>query len=152
MNRLSAVLLSVSLFGLPARVSAIQVQPAQTQPSPSNSSASITLPAGTRIELIVTRPVWALPAKDGDTVYAQTSFPTLAANGMAIPAGTFVQGMIEGLTRPTRKFDRAEIQVLFTKIVFANGYTVELPGGTSAMPAPRPFPHRAIHSPRRARR
>ncbi|MGA2570833.1 MAG: hypothetical protein ABSF23_09960 [Terracidiphilus sp.] len=84
----------------------------------------------------MTRPVWALPAKNGDTVYAQTSFPAVAGNRMAIPAGTYVQGTIKDLTRPTRKFDRAEIQVLFTKIIFANGYTVELPGGTSAVQAP----------------
>jgi len=75
--------------------------------------------------------VWAQSAKDGDTIYAQTSFPTVAGGGMAIPAGTYVEGTIESVTRPTRKFDRAEIQVLFTKIIFANGYTVELPGGGS---------------------
>ncbi len=88
----------------------------------------------------MTRPEWAQSAKDGDTVYAQTSFPTVAGGGMAIPAGTYVEGTIESVTRPTRRFDRAEIQVLFTKIVFANGYTVELPGATSAMQTPGPNP------------
>jgi hypothetical protein len=87
--------------------------------------------------LVVTRPEWAQSAKDGDTVYAQTSFPVVAGGSMAIPAGTYVEGTIESVTRPTRKLERAEIQVLFTKIIFANGYTVELPGGASAtQPAP----------------
>ncbi len=113
----------------------MQIQPPQTQPSPSGSLASITIPAGTRIELVVTRPVWVLPAKDGDTVYAQTSFPSVTGAGIAIPAGTYVEGTIESVTRPTRKFDRAEIQVLFTKIIFAGGYVVMLPGGTRAMAA-----------------
>jgi hypothetical protein len=104
-------------------------------PPPQGSPASITVPAGTKIELVVTRPERAQSAKDGDTVYAQTSFPTVAGGGMAIPAGTYVEGTIESVTRPTRKFDRAEIQVLFTKIIFASGYTVELPGPTSATQA-----------------
>jgi hypothetical protein len=135
-----AVLLSVSLLGFPVSASAIQNQSSLTQSSPASVPASITVPAGTRIELVVTRPEWAQSAKDGDTVYAQTSFPTIAGGGMAIPAGTYVEGTIESVTRPTRKFDRAEIQVLFTKIVFANGYTVELPGATSAMQAPAAGP------------
>ena len=114
--------------------SAIQNQPIPTQPSPASPHASVTLPPGTRIELVVTRPEWAQSAKDGDAVYAQTSFPVVAGGSMAIPAGTYVQGTIEGVTKPTRKLERAEIQVLFTKIIFASGYTVVLPGGATVTP------------------
>ncbi len=106
------------------------------QPSAASPHASVTLPSGTKIELVVTRPEWAQSAKDGDTLYAQTSFPVVAGGSMAIPAGTYVQGTIESVTQPTRKLEHAEIQVLFTKIIFASGYTVELPGGTTTMPAP----------------
>lgn len=130
-----AILFSVSLLGFPAIASAIQSESAQTQPSPASSSPSITIPTGTKIELVVTRPEWAQSAKDGDTIYAQTSFPVVASGAMAIPAGTYVEGTIESVTKPTRKLERAEIRVLFNKIVFANGYTVELPGGASGMPA-----------------
>ena len=140
MRRFKAVLLSISLLGFSVSGSAIQNQSTLTQPFLASAPASITVPAGTKVELVVTRPEWAQSAKDGDTVYAQTSFPTVAGNGMAIPAGTYVEGTIESVTRPTRKFDRAEIQVLFTKIVFANGYTVELPGATSGMQAPAANP------------
>ncbi len=140
MRRFEAALLSISLLGFPVSGSAIQNQSTLTQPSPASAPTSITLPAGTKIELVVTRPEWAQSAKDGDTVYAQTSFPTIAGKGMAIPAGTFVQGTIKDVTRPTRKFYRAEIQVLFSKIIFANGYTVELPGATSAMQSPAANP------------
>ena len=82
----------------------------------------------------MTRPEWAQSAKDGDTIYAQTSFPVVAGGSMAIPAGTYVEGTIEGVTRPTRKLKHAEIQVLFTKIIFADGYTVVLPGGATGTP------------------
>jgi hypothetical protein len=135
-KRFQAGLLSISFLGFPVSGWASQNPPTLTQPSPASASASITVPAGTKIELVVTRPEWAQSAKDGDTVYAQTSFPTVAGGGMAIPAGSYVEGTIESVTKPTRKFDRAEIQVLFTKIIFANGYTVELPGGASPMQTP----------------
>ena len=140
MRRLEAVLLSISFLGFPVSGSAIQNQSTLTQPSSASSPTFITVPASSKVELVVTRPEWAQSAKDGDTVYAQTSFPVVAGGSMAIPAGTYVEGTIESVTRPTRKFDRAEIQVLFTKIVFASGYTVELPGATSAMQVPAANP------------
>lgn len=134
MKDFAAILLTVSLLGFPAIAAAVQSQPAPTQPSPASSSPSITIPSGTKIELVVTRPEWADSAKEGDTIYGQTSFPVVAGGTMGIPAGTYVEGMIESVTKPTRKLQRAEIQVLFTKIIFANGYTVELPGAASAAP------------------
>ncbi len=88
---------------------------------------------------MVTRPEWAQSAKDGDAVYAQTSFPVIAGRTMAIPAGTYVEGTIEGVTMPTRKLGHAEIEVLFTKIIFANGYTLMLPGsGVPGSANPQP--------------
>lgn len=112
-----------------------QAQQPPPQPSPSQPTANVTLPPGTKVELVLTRPIWALPAKAGEPVYAETSFPTVSGGGMAIPAGTFVLGTIEEVTRPTRRSSRAELQVLFTKIIFGNGYVVSLPGGTSAITA-----------------
>jgi hypothetical protein len=123
-----AILLSVFLLGISAGASASQIQPTPAQPTAASAPASITVSAGTKVELVVTRPEWAQSAKDGDTIYAQTSFPVVTGGAMAIPAGTYVEGTIESVTRPTRKLDRAEIQVLFTKIVFADGYTLDLPG------------------------
>jgi hypothetical protein len=129
-------LLAVFVLGSSIRASAIQNPPSLAQLSPANSPTFVTVPAGAKIELVVTRPEWAQPAKAGDTVYAQTSFPVVAGGAMAIPAGTYVEGTIEAVTKPTRKLERAEIQVLFTKIVFANGYAVELPGGANATQTP----------------
>lgn len=46
---------------------------------------------------------------------------------MAIPPGTYVEAKIDSLTRPHWLSNHAEIQLHFTKLVFANGYAVELP-------------------------
>jgi hypothetical protein len=101
---------------------------AEAQPSAANVSTSITLSAGTKVEMFVTRPVRALTAKIGDMIYAQTSYPVVAGTGIAIPAGTYVEGSIESVTKPTRRSNRAEIDILFTQMIFANGYVVPLPG------------------------
>lgn len=107
------------------------VSPARAQTS-SSQADSITLPAQTRVELAITAPVWARSAKPGDTLYAQVDFPALAGNSIAIPAGTYVQGTILSISRPTRFKSRAQIQALFSTIIFTNGFAVQLP----ALPAP----------------
>jgi hypothetical protein len=77
---------------------------------------------------MLTSPILAKTAKAGDGVYAQAVFPVAVNNQMAIPPGTYVQGQIDALTRPGWLSPHAQFQIHFTKIIFANGYTVELAG------------------------
>lgn len=128
MRRFSWIFLSALLFIFPTCNLAAAQQAAASQPSAASVSSSITLSAGTKVEIFVTRPERALTAKAGDVIYAQTSFPVVAGTGIAIPAGTYVEGTVESVTRPTRRTNHAEIDVLFTKFIFANGYVVPLPG------------------------
>jgi hypothetical protein len=140
-KRFGASLLAAFAFCFGSIALAAQGQPSPSQSTGALSASSITLPAGTKIELFLMRPVWAASAKAGDPVYAQVSFPAVANDRVAIPAGAYVMGTIESVTKPTRRSNRAEIQVLFTKIIFANGYTVELPGsadGATAVSAQAP--------------
>jgi hypothetical protein len=119
MQRLPAVLLALSAIA--------------TQPAIAQSGAPTTqLPAGTRIPLAVTRPVWSASVKPGDLIYAQTTFPATVDDHVAIPSGTYVEGQIDSLTKPTRKVNHATFAIHFTKIIFANGYTVLLPDPTAA--------------------
>lgn len=90
-------------------------------------AAAVLLPAGSRIELAVTRPVRAKTARPGDPIYAQTDFPVTVGEQLAIPAGTFVEGTLESITLPTRRSSHAELEILFTQIIFADGYAVSLP-------------------------
>jgi len=133
-SRFESFFFAALVFIFPASSLAVPMQAAAVQPSAAGASPSVTLPAATKVELIVTRPVRALTAKAGDLVYAQTSFPVVSGSGIAIPAGTYVEGIIESVARPTRRTNRAEIDVLFTQMIFANGYVVPLPGdpGTAA--------------------
>lgn len=54
---------------------------------------------------------------------------------MAIPPGTYAQGIIDAVTKPTRKTGTADFQIHFTALIFANGYTVELPASPPAATA-----------------
>src|SRR5215472_8472505 len=119
-----------------------------------NRSPLVTLPAGTKISLAVTSPIWMRDAAVGHAIYAEVSFPVAENNQMLVPAGTFVQGQISSLTLPHLLTPHSEIHFRFTKMVFPNGYTVDLsdaalipanpPSGTAASSpgmaaAPRDF-------------
>ena len=135
MRRFEAIFLFALLFILPETSLAGAQQAAAVKPTGIGGSLPITVSSGTKVELFVTRPVRALTAKAGDLVYAQTSFPVAMGGGIAIPAGTYVEGTIESVTRPARRTNRAEVDVLFTKMIFADGYVVPLPGDSGAVAA-----------------
>lgn len=104
-------------------LSAAQTAQPQTE---VQSSGQIVVPAGTTVSLALTRPVWAKAAKTGASVYAEIAFPIAVHNQMAIPPGTYAEGQIDTLTRPRWFSFHAQFQIHFTKLIFANGYTVEL--------------------------
>ena len=83
----------VAIF-LAAQISFAQATAGQSgahnQPTlpPSPQPSTIVLPAGTPVQLVLTAPLWAKSAKPGESIYAQTAFPVVLNNQMAIPAGT----------------------------------------------------------------
>lgn len=117
-----------------AFASAAQTAPTQPdsqgvpQAKNATANATIVVPAGTTVPLALTSPILAKNAKAGESVYAETAFPVAMNNQMAIPPGTYVQGQIDALTRPGWLSPHAQFEIHFTKIIFANGYTIELPG------------------------
>lgn len=96
------------------------------QAGEAHAPATINVPAGTRITLLLVDPVWAKTVKAGDAVYAMTAFPVVSSGTMAIPPGTYVLGAIDAVTKPSWKDARALFQMHFSKIIFANGYTLAL--------------------------
>lgn len=136
MRRLLPVLLLISLTGV------AQASPPPQDRQASNAGAApsksiLVVPAGTSVPLALTRPVMAHTAKAGDSIYAETVFPVSVNNQMSIPAGTYVQGLIDALTLPGIFSPHAHFQIHFTTLIFADGYTVAFPGtqGTN-IPAP----------------
>lgn len=108
--------------------------PSQPAPDRTSPTSTITVPAGTKIVLALTSPLWAKSAKPGDAIYSSTAFPLAVNSEIAIPPGTYAQGEIDTMTRPGWRSSRAAFQMHFTKLIFANGYTVELPSAPQDSP------------------
>ena len=138
MQRLAPVLLLVSLVcSAQAAPPQSDLQSVATTPGTSTQSA-IVVPAGTTVELALTSPILSKTAKAGENVYAQTAFPVAVNNQIAIPPGTYVEGQIDSLARPGWLSPHAQFQIHFTKIIFANGYTIVLPGPQNVSSQPPP--------------
>ena len=130
MRRIVAAILSMAWANVAQQVAAGAPQSSPANPPPSASApqqSTITVPVGTKVALTLTSPLWAKSVKPGDSIYLATSFPVAVENRMAIPPGTYVEGKIDALTRPSFFSPHALFQLHFTKLIFANGYTVPLP-------------------------
>jgi len=97
---------------------------AEDEPQPQ----IITVPSGTQVLLTLKNSVSSRNAKVGDGVFLQTSFPVVQDGRVVIPAGTFVQGVVDGVKRSGRVKGRAELLLHFTTLIYPNGYTVTMPG------------------------
>jgi hypothetical protein len=124
----AASLLLPLLLALPAY--AQQNSPSSQDGPPSAPTASdtgntsrsdntrLTIPAGTRVPLILTRPLNSNNVRSGDEVFAQVSNPVLVGDQLAIPAGVFVRGKVEKLTR---NGTRGELLMHSASLVMGSG-------------------------------
>jgi type IV secretion system protein VirB10 len=94
----------------------------------------VTIPAGTKIPLILKQTIWTKNARENDAVYAATNFPVVIDGEMVIPPGTYVQGVISQVKRAGHVKGRAELLVHFTSMIYPSGYTVLLPGAVEGAP------------------
>lgn len=73
-------------------------------------------------------------AQPGDGVYLSSSFPVVVGSHVAIPAGVYVQGVIDEVKRAGRVKGRAEVRMHFTTMIFPNGTVVQVPGTLDSVP------------------
>ena len=95
---------------------------------------TLIIPAGTRVPLSLKQAISTKTAKTGDPVYAETAFPFVVNERVAIPAGTYIQGKIEHAQRGGHVKGRAEILIHFTSMIYPSGYTVMLGGSVENTP------------------
>ena len=112
--------------------------PAQTNVAPqANDSTSApaqpadpnlaVIPAGAKIPLALAQAISTKNAREGDPVYATTTFPFVVNDRILVPAGTYIQGRISRVEKPGRSIKRAELLLHFTSMIYPTGYTVMLP-------------------------
>ena len=96
-----------------------------------------TVPAGTKVLLQLRSSVNTKSAKPGDGVYLASAFPVVVGNRVMIPAGVYVQGVVDRVERAGRVKGRAQLDMHFTSIIFPNGSVVEIPGIVDSVPGAR---------------
>jgi len=110
--------------------------PDSSDPGTSASSAkkTYTVPAGTKVLLQLRSSVNTKSARAGDGVYLSSAFPVVVGNRVLIPAGVFVQGVVDRVVRAGHVKGRAQLDMHFTSMIFPNGSVVEIPGVVSGLP------------------
>jgi hypothetical protein len=95
---------------------------------PAANAHSMVIPAGTKVPLSLAQAISTKSAREGDPVYAQTTFPYVLNERILIPAGTYIQGKISRVEHAGHAKKRAELLIHFTSMIYPSGYTVMLPG------------------------
>jgi len=102
--------------------------------APEDSKSTLTIPVGTRIPLSLKQAISTKTARDGDPVYAETTFPFVLNDRIVIPSGTYVQGKVTRVGRAGHVKGRAQLLVHFTSMIYPSGYTVMLGGSVENTP------------------
>jgi len=122
-----------------AAVPAAPASPSAPAPSPAAAPAAtpapkvFIVPAGTKVLLELRAAINTRSARPGDGVYLSSTFPVVVGNRVLIPAGVYVQGVIDSVDRPTRRKE-AQLNLHFTSMIFPNGSVVEIPGMVNSLP------------------
>jgi len=127
--------LIIGMF-LVSGLAAAQANPAtpSVTPAATTDAAQLTIPSGTRVPLALKQSVSTKNAREGDAVYAVTTFPVVINERIVIPAGTYVQGRISSVKRGGHVKGRAEVLMHFSTLIYPSGYTVVLPGAIENVP------------------
>jgi len=98
------------------------------------ASQTYTVPAGAKVLLQLRSAINTKSAKPGDGIYLASTFPVVVGNRVLIPAGVYVQGVVDRVERAGRVKGRAQLDLHFTSIIFPNGTVVEIPGIVNSLP------------------
>jgi hypothetical protein len=132
--QLIALFLIASICGAqtPAAIpSSAAYSAAQTPPTPIPPSNTVTVPQGTAVPLTLVSPIKSKSTRQGNTVRAVVAFPVTVGTQLAIPAGTYVEGMVNAVTARAPHTHQPSVQIHFTRLLFANGYSVPLDAANS---------------------
>src|SRR2546430_12143522 len=91
----------------------------QTSANETAAQKTLTVPAGQKLLMQLKSGINTKTAKPGDGVYMETSFPVSIDNTMAIPAGTYVQGVIDNVKRSGRDRKSTRLNSSHSQISYA---------------------------------
>src|SRR5579864_3081911 len=110
----------------PSAGASLAAAPANTAPLAPKPGATVEVPSGTNLPLVLHNGISTHSAKVGDPVYFETLFPVMVDGRVAIPAGSYVSGEVTEAKRAGRVKGRAEISLKLTTMILPNAYMVNL--------------------------
>ena len=99
---------------------------ARTSAVPRSSGAKLTVPAGTRVAVVLENGISTRSARVGDSLYFHTAFPVTLDNQIVIPVGSYLRGSLLETKRPGKVKGKGEFRLRLESLIFPNGYTVDL--------------------------
>lgn len=96
--------------------------------------STVTIPAGTRVMMVLKSPLHTTSGTAGSGIYLETLFPVVQGNGVIIPARTQVQGVVEADERPGHLKRTSEFRFRFTTMILPNNVVVPINGALQSIP------------------
>jgi hypothetical protein len=93
---------------------------------PRTPGQKLTVPAATRLAVVLENGVSTRSAKAGDSLYFHTAFPVTQNNQVVIPVGSYLRGSLLDSKRPGRVKGKGEFRLRLESLILPNGYTVDL--------------------------
>jgi hypothetical protein len=125
-----APLLTSSPQPVVARAEAVRTPSESMAPPPS----TVTIPAGTRVLMVLKSPLHTTSGTAGSGLYLETLYPVVQGNGVVIPARTQVQGVVEANERPGHVNRVSEFRFRFTSLIFPNNFVTPIDGVLQSIP------------------
>jgi hypothetical protein len=92
----------------------------------SQTGGTIAVPQGSVVALKLISTIKSKSTHAGDPVRAAVAFPLAIDARVAIPAGTYVEGVVDKVNAHPARGDAPTVQLRFTRLLFSNGYLVPL--------------------------
>jgi type IV secretion system protein VirB10 len=127
-------------IALAQTAAAEQTQLLQTmapQVATTTNPSTVTIPAGTRVLMVLKSPLHTTSGTAGSGLYLETLYPVVQGNGVVIPARTLVQGVVESNERPGHLKRTSEFRFHFTTLIFPNNVVVPINGALRSIPGAR---------------
>ena len=96
--------------------------------------STVTIPAGTRVLMVLKSPLHTTSGTVGSGLYLETLYPVVQGDGVVIPAHTQVQGVVEANERPGHVKRASEFRFRFTTLIFPNNFVAPISGALQSIP------------------
>lgn len=115
------------LLGAPAVLAQPDLQVKQREDASARRDVvSVTLPVGTRMQVVLNNFLSTRNSRPGDSFYAVVDFPVFIDQTVAIPADSLIRGSVTDVQRAGRIRGRSHMTVSFVTLMLINGVSRDI--------------------------